>query len=96
MSALSSRNVSKYEFFTSKDVLSKRNLLERAAPIKRIEYSSISYELKKQTSVAKKQYQKLDNAFESNKKEEDETINKRSRVESNLVYNNYFTFYRTC
>ena len=71
-------------------------MLEKAAIVKRFEYSSLSYEFKKQTSVAKKQYQKLDNAFESNKKEEDKTINKRSRAESNLVCNNYFTFYRTC
>ena len=71
-------------------------MLEKAVIIKRFEYSSLSYEFKKQTSVAKKQYQKLDNAFESNKKEEDKTINKRSRAESNLVCNNYFTFYRTC
>ena len=37
---------------------------------------------------------KLDNAFEFNKKEEGKTKNKRSCVKSNLVYNNYFTFYK--
>ena len=47
--------------------------------------------MKKQTSVAEKQYQIFDNIFESNKKKEKI---KRSRVKSNLVYVNYFTFYR--
>ena len=50
--------------------------------------------MKKQTSFAERQYQKLDNGFESNKKEEDKTKNKGSRVKSNLVHNNYFTFYK--
>ena len=49
--------------------------------------------MKKQTSVAKKQYQKLDQAFESNKKLEEKSKNKRSRANSNLAYNNDFTFY---
>ena len=52
--------------------------------------------IEKQTSVAKKQYQKFDNVFESNKKEEDRTKNKnrKSRTKSNLVYNKYFAFYK--
>ena len=50
--------------------------------------------MKKQTIVAVKQYQKFDNAFESNKNEEDKTKNKRSRAKSNKVYSNYYTFYR--
>ena len=45
-------------------------------------------------SVVKKQYQKFDNAFESNKKEVDKTENKRCRAKLNLVYNIYFTFYK--
>ena len=47
--------------------------------------------MKKQTSVAEKQYQNFENAFESNKKEEDKTKNKRSRAKSNVVYDNCFT-----
>ena len=35
MSALSSGNVSKHEFMTSKDVLPEKNLLEKAATTKR-------------------------------------------------------------
>ena len=61
-------------------------MLEKAAAIKIFEYSPLGKELKKQTSVANK-YQIFDNAFESNKK-------KRSRAKSDLVYNNYFNFYK--
>ena len=46
--------------------------------------------MKKQISVAEKQYEKFDNVFESNKMEEKI---ERSRT-SNLVYNNCFTFYK--
>ena len=38
ISALSSGNVSKYEFLTGKDVLLEKDLLEKAATIKRFEY----------------------------------------------------------
>ena len=69
-------------------------MLEKAAAIKRFEYSPLGKELKKQTSVAEKQYQKFNNDFESIKKEEDKRKSKRSRSKSNLVYNNYFTFYK--
>ena len=79
---------------TGKDVLPERDLLEKAAAIKRFECSLLGKELKKQTSVAERQYQKFDNAFEFNKKKENKTKNKRSRVKSNLVYNNYCTFYK--
>ena len=59
-SALSSGNVSKYEFLTSKDVSSEKKLLKKAAALKRFEYSPLSKELKVQTDIAKKWYQKLD------------------------------------
>ena len=67
ISALSSRNVSKYEVLTGKDVLPEKDLLGKAAANKRFEYSPLGKELRKQTSVAEKKYQKLGNAFESNK-----------------------------
>ena len=47
-------------FLTSKDVLPEKDLPEKAVAIRRFEYSLLGKELKKQTSVAKKQYQKLD------------------------------------
>ena len=39
LSALSSVNISKIELLTSKDVLPEKNLLEKAATMKRFEYS---------------------------------------------------------
>ena len=59
VSTLSSGNVRKYEFFTGKDVLREKDLLEKAAAIKKFEYSPLGKELKKQTSVAEKQYKNL-------------------------------------
>ena len=79
---------------TGKDILPEKDLLEKAAAIKRFEYSPLGKELKKQTSVAEKQYQTLDKAFQSHEKEEDKTQYKRSCAKSNLVYNKYFTFYK--
>ena len=55
ISALSSGNVSKHEFLTSKDILTEINQLEKAATMKKFEYSPLGKELKKQTSVAEKQ-----------------------------------------
>ena len=60
ISALSLGNVSKYEFLTGKDVLPEKDLVEKAGTIKRFEYSPLSKELRKQSSVAKKQYQQFD------------------------------------
>ena len=39
LSALSSGNISKIELLTSKDVLPEKNLLQKAATMKRFEYS---------------------------------------------------------
>ena len=50
ISVLSSGNIGKYEFLTGKDVLPEKDLLEKAATIKRFEYSLLGSELKKQTS----------------------------------------------
>ena len=52
--ALSLGNVSKYEFLTGKDVLPEKDLLGKAATLKRFEYSPLGSELKKQTSVVEK------------------------------------------
>ena len=48
-------NVCKYEFLTGEDVLPEKGLLEKAATIKRFEYSPLGKELKKQTDIAKDQ-----------------------------------------
>ena len=56
ISALSSGNFRKYEFLTDKDVLPEKDLLEKAVALKGFEYSLLGKEVKKQTSVAEKQY----------------------------------------
>ena len=61
VSALSSGNVGKYEFFTGKDDLPEKYLLKKATTIKRFEYSPLASELKKQTSIAKDQHKLLKN-----------------------------------
>ena len=55
ISALLSGNVSKYEVLTHKDVLPEKDLLEKAATIKRFEYSPLGKELIKQTKIAVRQ-----------------------------------------
>ena len=57
--ALSSRNVSKYEFLTGKYFLPEKNFQQK----KRFEYSPLGKELKVQTDIAKKQYQGLDKIY---------------------------------
>ena len=57
-SVLSSRNISKYDFLNGKDVLPKKDLIEKAATVKRFEYLSLRKELIAQTHIPKKQYQK--------------------------------------
>ena len=63
ISALSSRNASKYEFLTGKDVLSEKELIEKDATMKRFEYSPLGKELKAQTDIAKKRYPKIRRCF---------------------------------
>ena len=52
--ALSSGNNCKYEFLIGGDVLPEKELLEKAATIKRFEYLSLHSELKKQTGTLQK------------------------------------------
>ena len=87
ISALSWRNVSEYEFLTSKDVLPEKDPLGKTAELEIFEYSLLGKKLKAQTDIAKKQYQKLD----------DEKINKKSIPKEynklDLVYNTNHSFY---
>ena len=68
-------------------------MLEKAAALKRFEYSPLGKELKAQTDIAKKHYQKLDNTFEFDKtiKKEKPTLKKYNR--SNLIYDSKCSFY---
>ena len=63
ISALSSENVRNYKFLTGKDVFSEKDLLWRAATMKRFEYYPLGKELKQLTSVAEKQYQDFRKVF---------------------------------
>ena len=69
----------------------KNDLLEKAATIKRFEYSVLGKELKAQTDIAKKQYQGLSKFFKSDEKEK-LTIKKYN--ESDLIYNSKYRFYK--
>ena len=51
--ALSSGNVCEYDFLTSEFVLPEKDLLEKAATIKRFDYSPLGSELKKPTDIVK-------------------------------------------
>ena len=55
--ALSSGNVSKYEFLMGRDILSEKGILQKAAIIKRFEYNPLVNELKRQTDIAKQHNQ---------------------------------------
>ena len=61
---------------TSKDILLEKDLLEQAATMKRFEYSPLGKELKAQTDIAKKQYQKLDIYYKFGKESIIEKYNK--------------------
>ena len=60
---------------------------EKATTIERSEYSSLGSQLKKQTDIAKKQYQGLHKVHEFDKKENDETINKDDKKTTHKKYN---------
>ena len=66
---------------------------EKAATIKRFGYYPLGKELKAQTDIAKKQYQKLDNTYEFDKviKKEKPTFKLYNR--SNLIYSSKYSFY---
>ena len=89
--ASSTGNISKYEILTSKSVLPEKYFLEKAAALKRFEYSSLVSEFKKQTSVAEKHYQGLSKLFESDKNEEPVTIKKKTAItsESKLMHGKF-------
>ena len=65
ISALSSRNVGKYEFFTGEDILPEKILFGNT--IKVFEYLPLGSKFEKQTSIVKDQYQGLDRVYEVKK-----------------------------
>ena len=79
---------------TGKDILPEKNLLEKAATIKRFEYLLLGKELKEQTDTAKKQYQKLDYNYEFDNIIKKEKPIHENYSKSNLIYNSNYSFYR--
>ena len=80
---------------TGKDVLPDKDLLDKAAALKRYKYSKLGTELKKQTSVAEKQYRDFDNVFNYDEKEEPLQIEKEEQLTINklsLCYKNKYAF----
>ena len=61
ISALSLGNVSEYKFLADKDVLPEKELLEKAATMKRFKYSPLDKELKAETDIEKKTLKLNDN-----------------------------------
>ena len=76
-------------YFSLKKMFYEKKTCIIDAPVEKFEHSLLEKELKNQTSVAEKRYQKVGNSFESNKTGEDKTKNKRSCDKSNLVYHNH-------
>ena len=68
-------------------------MVEKAATMKRFEYSPLEKELKVQTDIAKNQYQNLDHTFDF-----DKMIKKEAKFKnydkSNLIYDSKCTFYK--
>ena len=94
ISALLLVNVGKYEFLIGPDVLSKKDLLGKAARIKRYEYLPLGSELKKQTDIAKNNIKNLTRLM---------NLTKRKRIKQNILikrkklkqkYSTKFTFYK--
>ena len=62
---------------TVRDVSTEKDLLKKAATMKRFEYSVLGKEFKKQTSAAKKQYQSFDKVFNHGDKEQPVKVKKK-------------------
>ena len=91
ISALLSENVSIYEFLTGKVVLPEKDLLEKAATMKRFEYLLLGSELKKQTDIAEKQYKTWDTTYEFDRiKKQKPTIKKCNRSDQPTSENTNF------
>ena len=80
---------------TGKDVLPEKDLLEKVAVLTRFECLPLGKELKKQTSVAEKQYQIFDKVFNHDEKEKPVKIKKEGSLttnESSLFYDSKYSF----
>ena len=66
---------------TVKYVLPEKNLIEKATEIKQFEYSPFGNKLKKQTSIAEKQYQELYKVYKHDKR----IVIKKTEIKSSLL-----------
>ena len=76
---------------TGKDVLVEKDLLEKAATIKRFEYSPLGSELKKQTNIVKKNIKGISKVRQGvwideaiNKDDRKPTLTKNKQIKSNM------------
>ena len=91
---MSSGNASRYKFWTSKDVLTQKELPEKSAIIKIFKCSLSGKELKSQTDIAKKQYQKLEDTFDFDKMIKKEKTKPGNYSKLYLINNNNYRFYK--
>ena len=68
-------------------------MIRKAAALRRFEYYPLGKELKAQTDIAKKQYQKLDDTFEFDKITKKEKPTSKRYTRSNLIYDSKYSFY---
>ena len=84
VSALSSGNVSKYEFVTDKDFLPENDLLEKAATQKWFEYSPLRKELKAQTVIAKDQFKSFKDQMNINNNNMEEDMSDKDKSDETV------------
>ena len=85
ISALSSESLTICQFLTGKNVLTEKDFPENAAELRRFDYSPLGKELKAQTDIAKKQYEKLDSTSKLAKIIEKEKPTLENYSKSNLI-----------
>ena len=80
-------------FLTGKDVLLEKDLLEKAATVKRFEYSPLGKELKAKTDIAKKQYQKSDDTYHFDKVIKKEKPALENYCKLDLIYDSSYSLF---
>ena len=93
IATLPSGNISKYEFFTGKNVLPETNLPEKATTMKRFGYLPLGKDIKALTEIAKKQHQKLDDTFDFDEIFKKEKVRLKKYKRSNLIHNSKYCLY---
>ena len=80
-------------FLSGEDFLPEKGLVEKAVTLKSFRYLPLAIQLKKQTSIAVKQYQRFDDGDETKTiKKDDKASPIKKHNRSNLIYNPDLTF----